>query len=167
MKIMGEAAYVDSKGHRFEIEGIGNISDDLELKSLHIEGESRGSRINLENLEVEGEISVDEIIVTNLNIEGILKSSKVQAGKISIESQSGSIGEIQCKSIRVFNNRKSKSRIRIDRITASEVDLENCDVESIECTNAIIRSNCAIRKLSVKGDYTIDGGSRVDEIIKI
>lgn len=187
MKILGEALYVDSAGIRHEVEGIGNISDNVSLRSLKVEGTLSFEKISCDTIEIEGSCDGDSLTaqkfsaegtveVDSLNIaqifklEGLPKISNVAAAEVSIESQSGSIGNIKCTRIKIFHDEYSskvrRSRVRIKSIEADTVELENCEVEVVKCQNALIGTNCAITKLFVAGEFKVADDSTVDEVIR-
>lgn len=187
MQILGEGVYVDAKGRRHTVEGIGDLPDDINLQSLavegtfsferiscdtiKVEGECTGDSLTAKNFSVEGTLKVDSLnIEENLTAEGSLKASNIAAAKVSIESRSSSIGEINCKSIKVFHEenffRKANSRVYIKSIDAETVHLENCAVVIIKCKDAFIGSNCAIEKLFVAGECKVAPDSTVGETFR-
>ena len=187
MKIFGEAVYVDSTGIRHEIEGIGNISDDIFLQNLKVEGtlsfenfscdtvkisgECDGNSVTAQKFFAEGSVEVDSVNVAEIfKLEGLPNISKLTAAEVLIESQSGSIGEIKCRQIKIFHDdsysKIRRSRVRIKNIEADTVNLENCMVDVISCRNAVIGTNCAIEKLFVAGKCEVDADSTVGETVR-
>ena len=187
MQILGEAIYVDKNRRRHTVEGIGNFPDDMAVQSLKVEGdfsfeefscdtikvtgECHGDSLTAKNFFVEGTLEVDSVkIAEQLNVEGSLKVANIEASEVFIESRSGSIGNIKCRSLKVFHDetsfrRPSRSRVQIKNIEAENVHLENCKVDVIRCQEAFIGKNCAIEKLFVAGECSIAPDSTVGETI--
>ena len=186
MKILGEALYVDSAGIRHEVEGIGNISDSVSLRSLkvegtlsfekiscdpiEVEGSCDGTSVTAQNFSAEGTVEVDSLnVAQTFKLEGLPKISSIAAAEVSIESQSGSIGNVKCNRIKIFHDEYSskvrRSRIRVKSIEADTVELENCAVDVIKCRDAFIGTNCAIAKLFVAGTCEVTDDSTVDETV--
>lgn len=186
MKILGEGNYVDVKGRRHHVEGIRKFSDDTLLKSLKVSGTVSFEKISCDTIEISGECSGDSLTAKNLFVEGTLKVrsvnvtekltvegslnvSSVAAMQVFIESQTGSVDEVKCKQIKIFNNDEfvtpQRLYIYIKNIDAEKVELKNCKVEVIRCKNAFIGSNCAIEKLFVAGECKVAPDSTVGETI--
>lgn len=202
MKIEGEASYIDVKGKRHSIEGMGDLPNNIKLKFLKvegtidfediicekisIEGECNGDKISCQNFSAEGEVEIDEIKVEKtFKVDGIITAKIIRADKIVIQSRADSIDEIFCNDVKIFEDtekigsnyifskifglktspRNNKSRIKIKNLRAEKVSLQNCEVEKIECKNAVIDSNCAVEKLIVEGNYKIAESSKVSEIV--
>jgi|GEM_PF-2566937 len=206
MKIEGEALYVSKAGKRHRIEGYGSLPDSVELEKLDVDGsvsfgkifcdkfkvdgECSGDSLTAEKVVAEGECRIDFIkAVKSLEIEGSMKIDSVESADVVIESRSGTIGEINCTDLRIFDSndnfdaefsfgdfsmkfsqqksfKKNFSQVRIKKITAENVELENCKVSLIECINANIGSNCDIEKLIVSGKCKIASDSEVVEVVK-
>lgn len=186
MKIAGEATYVDGKGRRRSIEGIGTVPDDEPIQSLkvsgscsfdvlvcdsvNIEGECDGSTLTAKSATFDGTVKVDALKVAgDLDVSGNVRSNAIEADRVVVESCSGSIGEIKCGRLRVFEHgsaRNINSRVRIKNINADEVNLQNCEVDVIKCKDAIISSNCVIGTLNVEGKCEVVDGSTVKETIR-
>lgn len=185
MKIEGEAKYIDSKGKRHHIEGVGNlptemlesiivngtlIFDEITCNKIKISGDCDGEKITAQNIFVEGTLEIESAKITeSFEVEGKVKLQSLEAKEISIESSAGKIGNVQCDTIKIFHYpnkyQKINSRFKIKNINAQKVYLENCEVEEINCKNAVISSNCVIEKLIVATEYEISDGSKVREII--
>ena len=202
MKIEGEASYTDIKGKRHKIEGFGDLPDDMELKSIKIEGsikftnmtceeikiegECKGQSINAQNFSGQGTVDINNIQITNtFNVEGTVESNSISARKIAIRSRKGSIGTITCDEVKISEDSadlgnshifskmfgvknvksKSKSKVNIKSIKSAGVDLSNCEIDLIQCKNAVINSNCLIKSLYVEGNYKIADDSQVSEIL--
>lgn len=186
MKIEGEAIYVDGKGRRRSIEGIGTVPDDEPIHSLKvsgscsfdvlvcddikIEGECDGSTLTAKSATFDGTVKVNALKVDgDLDVSGSVRSNMIEADEIAVESRNGSIGGIKCGRIRVFEEssaRNVNSRVRIKNINANEVNLQNCEVDAIKCKDAIIGSNCIIGTLNVEGNCEVVDGSTVKETIR-
>lgn len=168
MKILGSASYVSKNGKRFKIEGAGSLPDELEFKSLSVEGDCSGDFVVADKIRIEGNINFKSIRAAHsIDVEGIIKSSSLESGEIDIESQSGKIENIDCKRIKIHHKlKKSNSRVHIGNINAERVDLQNCEVEVINCKDAFIRVNCIIEKLIVEGECDVADGSTVKSTIR-
>ena len=203
MKIAGEATYIDKDGHRRTIAGMGSVSDgeleslkvsgscefgDLVCNDVKIEGECSGSSLKSENVTSSGTLRVKTLIVEgSLKASGSVYSDVLDAADVDMESRGGSLGEIKCGRIRVFEHggveingggllskifgvhssaRSVSSRVRIKSIDADEVNLQNCEVDVIKCRDAIIGSNCVIGTLNVEGKCEVVDGSTVKETIR-
>lgn len=192
MQIEGEAVYIDSNDKRHSIEGEGNL-DITELKSLKvegeltfkditcdelkIEGEGNGTSATAKNFSVSGSVEIDSVTVEDIfKVSGSTEIKNLNAKKIIMESRDGSIGKIKCDEIRIYHVdtpdkffskilRPSKSRVRIGQIDGGKVELENCEVEEINCRDAYIGLNCVVKKLVFDGKCEIDVDSKVDELI--
>ena len=202
MHIEGEAIYVDAKGSRHSIEGIGSLPDETNLQSLKVsgsisfgsiscekitvEGECNGKSVTSKNISVSGSIEVNSINVgEKFKVSGSTDSEKLEANEIIMESRGGSINVVKCDRIKIFHSQESNSdnffsklfgnseshvqssarRVRIKKIDAIEVELQNCDVEEIVCKNAVIDSNCVIGTLIVEGEYRVSDDSKVGEVV--
>ena len=196
MKILGSASYTSKSGKRLSLEGVGTLPDELDFKSLKVEGTISFDSLTCEHLKVEGEctgetISADEISIAgtsnvksikagrSVEIEGTIKAVSIECNEISICSQSGKIEQLQCKSVRIYNEsdktsksmfgfskRKNTSRVWIKNIRAERVELQNCEAEFVECKTANVRANCIIEKLIVEGDCEIATDSKVSEVVR-
>ena len=194
MKIEGEAVYLNSAGKRHSIEGTGILSDEIEFKSLKIsgtvsfdkiscgkisiEGECFGKSLTAEKISVKGTIKVDSLKSAEIfKIEGITEIDGIDGKEILIESRTGTIGEINCDEIKIFhyddeflsrqkNIHSKNSRVKIKKIFAEKISLENCEVDEIKCKNAFIGTNCAINELTVTGEYKISADSTVAKVIR-
>lgn len=184
MQILGEAVYIDNKGNRHAVEGIGNLPDaalqnlnvsgtlsfgELSCDNITVEGEIGGKSLTAKKISVEGSFDVDAAEVETLNLSGSIDTDKLIAEKIFIESQSGNIGTIKCQQIKIFHGgnffRRQRSRVRIKSIDAETVELENCAVDVIKCRDVVIGTNCAVEKLFVAGKCTVAADSTVGETI--
>ena len=202
MRIEGAGLYIDSNGNRHSSEGSGNFSDAEILQSLKVsgsgsfdkiscdevkvEGNCKGKSINAKNISISGTFKVDSVEVENVfKISGSVRIETLKAEEIIMESRGGTIGNVNCKKIKIFHSDdfnsggvfskifggksssvKSSSRVKIKKITAETVELKNCEVEEIKCKDAFIDSNCAIEKLIVEGDCKIADDSKVGEVIR-
>ena len=157
----------------------------LECNELKIEGECQGKVVNSQNISVSGTFDVHTVKAEkSLKIEGSIDSENVFAEEIIMESRGGSIIEVKCTKIKIFHGEihdigssilsgifgrkfqhQSNSRVRIGKIDADEVDLQNCEVDEIKCKDAMVGSNCAIKKLIVSGKYKVSESSTVNEVI--
>lgn len=206
MKIKGEGSYVDASGARHEIFGVGDLPDDMALRSLKVSGKlsfetiscdkvkvsgkCEGGFLTAKNFSVEGKVELDDLKVEQtFELEGKPKIDSIEADEIVIESQSGFIETIKCKKLEIFNHTNAtdatdfaniftrkffgediihvdskRTRVRIKSIEAETVALENCEVDVIRCTNAVIGTNCKIDKLFVTGEYKISADSKVGEV---
>ena len=171
MKIEGEAIYVDSTGKRHSVEGVGSLPDDILFESLNVSGscsfECAGKSIKAKKISASGSVEIDSIkIEGDLEVSGSVESAFISAKEILLESRGSSIGEIKCDTIKIFENKSINSsilskifghssltninsRVRIKKIDAITVDLQNCSVGEITCRDAFIGENCAIEKLIV------------------
>lgn len=201
MRIAGEAVYVDAKGKRHSIEGLGSLPDNNELQSLNaagefsfdkiscdevkISGSCEGKSLNAKKISVEGSFEVDVVTVEKIfNLSGSIDVETLTAEEIIMESRGGSADTIKCDRLKIFHgeihetgssilskifgnkiSRQSNSRVRIKNIDAKTVELENCEVDVIKCRDAIIGTNCIIKKLFVAGKCTIADNSTVGETI--
>ena len=200
MKIAGEATYVDKGGHRRTIAGLGSVSDgeleslkvsgsctfdEIDCDEITVEGECVGSTLKAKNATISGTLKVKTLKVeVKLNVSGSVHSDAIGADDVVMESRGGSIGEIKCGRIKIFEHggveinggflsrifgssaRSMDSRVRIKSIDADEVNLQNCEVDVIKCKDAIIGSNCVIGTLNVEGSCEIADGSTVRETIR-
>lgn len=207
MKIRGEAVYVNTEGTHHEIKGVGIISDSSALQkmkisgelsfdeifcdSVIIEGKCEGGSLTAKIFSVEGKAEIDSIKVEQtFKLEGKPKLGKVEADEIVIESCSGSIGEVKCRRMKIFNRSNAVNmvvftkafgkkffskelsdfndipRVRVKNIDAEKVELENCEVDVVRCQDAFIGANCVIEKLFVAGECSVAGDSTVGETIR-
>lgn len=186
MRILGEGIFVGADGRRHTLEGIGNFPDDMPLQSLavegifsfknfscdkvKIEGECSGKSLTAKKISVEGIFDVDAAQTETFQVSGSIDTNKLTAEEIIIESSAGSIDEIKCARLKIFHDenffRRQSSRIRIKNIDAEKVELENCAVDVIKCKDALIGTNCAIKKLFVAGEYKVADDSTVGETIR-
>jgi cytoskeletal protein CcmA (bactofilin family) len=186
MKIEGEAKYIDSKGKRHHIEGVGNfptemleflivngmlIFDEITCNKIKIFGDCDGEKITAQNIFVEGTLKIESAKITeSFEVEGKVKLHSLEAKEISAESCEGKIGKVKCDTIIIFHYpneyQKINSRFKIKNINAQKVYLENCEVEEINCKNAVIGSNCVIEKLIVSAECEISADAKVHEIIR-
>lgn len=157
-----------------------NISCD----KVKIEGECAGKSIKAKKISASGSVEIDSIkIEGDLEVSGSVESAFISAKEILLESRGSSIGEIKCDTIKIFENKSINSsilskifghssltninsRVRIKKIDAITVDLQNCSVGEITCRDAFIGENCAIEKLIVADKCDVATSSTVGEIIR-
>lgn len=169
----------------------GNIEfDEISCGKVKIEGSGEGNSLTATSLSVEGSLEVDTLKVEEaLEISGTIEAGSVDAEEIEIESRAGKIDAVKCRKIKIFHDdgdeisgkflrkvfdeldvkvtrHKSRSRVRIKSIDAEKVDLQNCEVDVIRCTDAKIGENCAVERLIVSGEYEVADDSKVGEIIR-
>ena len=207
MKIRGEAVYVNAEGTSHEIKGVGIISDSSALQKMKISGELSFDEISCDSIivegkceggslmakifSVEGKAEIDSVkVAQTFELEGKPELGNVEADEIIIESCAGSINEIKCRRLKIFNRSNSVNmiaftkvfgkkifneeisvsneipRVRVKNIDADTVELENCEIDVIRCKNALIGSNCAIEKLFVSGNCKVADDSKVGETIR-
>ena len=165
--------------------------DEISCDKIKIEGSGEGNSLTAKSLSVEGSLEVEKLKVEEaLEISGTIKAGTVEADEIEIESRAGKIDAVKCRKIKIFHDdgdyevggkflrnvlddfdvkvtrHKSRSRVRIKSIDAEKVDLQNCEVDVIRCTDAKIGANCEIEKLIFSGKYEVADDSKVGEIIK-
>ena len=157
--------------------------DGITCDKLDIEGDGRGKSAIAKDFSVSGSVEIDSVNVENLfKISGSTEIENLIADKIIMESRGGSIGKIKCNELRIFHANesgggflsnifgsrgvKTGSRVRIGQISGGKVELQNCEVEEVNCTDAFIGSNCIIKKLIVEGECEIDDDSQVGETIR-
>lgn len=185
MKIKGKATYVDTAGVRHEIKGIGSLSDDTTLQSLNVLGKLTFDKIFCDKVDVSGKCVGGSVQAKSFSLEGKPEIDSIAADEIIVESQAGSIGEIECKRLKIFNHMSAggkaffeklfgghdtefdfDSRVRIKNIETDTVELKNCEVGVIKCRDAFIGTNCAIEKLFVSGECQVAADSTVGETIR-
>lgn len=208
MKIKGKCVYVDASGVTHEVKGANNSLDDKPLQMLNVSGKllfdkiscdevnvagkCEGNSLSAKNVSVEGKMEADSLSVEQLfKLAGKLKINSVTADEIVIDSRSGSIGNVECRRLKIFNNTNTTaeniftkffgttfldsdnvyigsgdSRFQVKSIDADTVELENCEIEVIRCKEAFIGSNCAIEKLFVVGECKIAENSKIGETIR-
>lgn len=187
MKISGECCYFDKTGRRHKVEGFGNFSDDMALRTIKVSGELSfgiiscdeikvsgecfGDSLTAQKLFIEGTLKIDSVKVEEtFNLQGSLKVNNIETKETVIESRSGLIGTIKCQQLKIFHNDdfadSHNSCVRIKSIEADEVNLENCSVNVIRCKDAFIGANCTIKKLFVAGEYKVAADSKVAKIIR-
>lgn len=164
--------------------------ENISCEKISVDGKCEGGTLNAKNLSVDGKIKADTVKVEQLfEVDGKAKIDELEADEIIIESHSGSLGEVKCRKIKIFSNSNENDesakvaitsklfgveisasdenqRVRIRKIDAQKVDLQNCEVDVIRCTDAKIGENCAVERLIVSGEYEIAADSKVGEIIK-
>ena len=182
----GYATVPDSKTWK-KLDVSGKVSvDEISCDKVEIGGKCKGQTLSVSNIFVSGDFKVDSVKAEeSFKVSGRVKSKNLDAENITINSRESTIDQIKCDTIKIFNNDdsidgglfsiifgkeisrvKNNSRIHIKKISAKKVDLENCEVEEIDCTDAIINSNCAIKKLTVEGNCDIAADSKVGELIR-
>ena len=159
--------------------------ENISCEKLDVEGKCKGGFIKAKNFFAEGSVKVDDIKVDkNFEIEGKIKSSEIEADEIIIETRHGSIGNVKCRKLKIFDSeseivseelakifgerffhRNIHSRLRIRKILAEKVELENCEVDEIKCRDVAIGANCFVEKLFVANKEEISADSGVGEII--
>ena len=165
----------------------GKVSfDEFSCSQIEIKGTCKGKSLSADDISVSGDFKVDSVKAKqSFQASGRIKVKNLDAENIIIESDESSAEEIKCVTIKIFNNEtsdddvffskifgggnfktKSNSHVHIKNISAEKVELANCEVEEINCTDAIINSNCVIKKLTVKGNCDIAADSKAVEIIR-
>ena len=186
MKIFGEGKYVDAKGRRRKIMGVGTFPDEIPLQSLNMEGslsfgkiscdeiqmsgECFGESLTANNFSVAGVLRVNSVNVThNLKVDGSLKVDNLIAKEIFIRSRLGSVDTVKCQRIKIFDDSFTDvkdSRVCIKSLEADTVELTNSAVAVIRCRDAFIGENCSVEKLFVTGKCTVAPTSTVSEMIR-
>ena len=160
---------------------------EISCDKVKIEGECFGKSLTAKNIFVSGSFEVDSVKVEEtFQVEGSVDSENISAAEIVMETRGSKIENINCNKIKIFHGEsydvagslfsnifggknirtQGSSRVRIGKIEAEKVDLQNCEVEEIHCKDAVINSNCVIEKLIVKGECKVAADSKVGEIIK-
>lgn len=159
----------------------------IEAQDLKISGKCEGKSVSAKNFSASGKMKIDSIKVEQtVELKGKPELGSVEADEIIIESRSGSVDEIKCRKLKIFNHAietdsafvikifgeeisafDNFSRVRIKNIDAEKVELENCEVDVIRCQDAFIGVNCVIEKLFVAGEYEVAADSTVGETIRI
>ena len=200
MNIKGIVNYVDENNKKHETAGICTLKDDIKLKSIdvkgmlsfdkiicdkiNIEGDCTGNEISGKKIFISGKFNVDNVSMEqNIKIVGVAHSNLLKAEKVIIESRAGTIKQINCDKIKIFDNNdnidisiiknifnirhvKNNARIHINDIDANNVEIQNCEIKSIKCKNAIIGTNCLIEELFVEDSYKIANDSTVNKIVR-
>ena len=159
----------------------------IEAQDLKISGKCEGKSVSAKNFSASGKMEIDSIKVEQIvELKGKPELGSVEADEIIIESRSGSVDEIKCRKLKIFNRVIETdsafvlkifgeeisgfdkfSRVRIKNIDAEKVELENCEVDIVRCQDAFIGANCAIDKLFVAGECKVADDSTVGETIRI
>lgn len=160
---------------------------EISCDKVKIEGECLGKSLTAKNISVSGIFEVDAVKVEgSFEVEGSVDSENISAAEIVMETRGGKIENIKCNKIKIFHGESydiggsilanilggknirtsGSSRVRIGKIDAEKVDLQNCEVEEINCKDAVINSNCVIEKLIVKGECKVAADSKVGETIR-
>lgn len=190
MKIKGEGVYIDSTGVLHEVKGKGVLPDDIVLQSLNVSGKLEFGKISCDKVSVKGKCEGGSLIAKSISVKGKMDVDSVEAEELVIESHSGTIGAVKCKSLKIFSHTSTAteeifekfigsklfddddilignndSRVQIKNIDANKVELENCEVEVVRCKDAVIGTNCTIGKVFVAGEYKVADDSTVGETI--
>ena len=175
----------DRELKRLNVEGSATF-DELSCDKVKISGECSGDTLIGEKITIEGDVEVGSIkAVKSLEIDGDFRIDSIESDEIVINSQSGTIGEIKCNNLKIFceggnfegeisfgnfriksSPSKISSRVRVKKIEAADVELENCRILLIKCKNAVVGSDCLIDKLIVSGKFELDNTSKVGEVIR-
>lgn len=184
MKIKGEGVYIDSAGVFHKVKGKSIISDDVILQSLQVSGKLLFDKITCDKVNVYGKCQGGSVYAKNFFTTGKIKAYSIKADEVVIKSSSGSIDELQGVKIKIsskinddsalfakiFFKRDEEfsddSRVRIKKVNADTVELENCEVDIIKCKDAVIGTNCAIKELFVSGECTVAADSTVVKTIR-
>ena len=160
--------------------------DEISCSQIEIKGKCKGKSLSAKNISFLGDFKVDSVKVEkSFKVSCRINVKNLDAENIIIESNESTIEKINCADIKIFNNdtsdddnifskifgggnfqSKSNSRVKIKNISSDKVELENCAVEEIKCTDAFIKSNCVIKKLTVKNICDVAADSKVGEIIR-
>lgn len=184
MKIKGSGSYVDAASVRHEIKGLGSLSDDTPLHSLKVSGTFEFGKISCDKIDVSGKCEGGFVNAKDFSVSGKIEVESVAADEVTINSRSGSIDDINCGKLKIFNRTNEvgatlfakilgghgaqvddKSRVRVKNISADKVELENCEIDVIKCHDAFIGTNCAIEKLFVAGECKVADDSTVGETV--
>ncbi|MBQ7629122.1 MAG: hypothetical protein IJS81_02765 [Selenomonadaceae bacterium] len=161
--------------------------DNISCEEADISGKCEGKSFSAENFSMSGKIEIDSLTIgKTLKLSGRPKIDSATADEIFIGASGGFIGEIKCRNLKIikgtasfageifgekfFENflfNESHSRIRVKKIEAEKITLENCAADVIKCKDIFIGSNCAIEKLFVAGDCKVSADSTVGETIHI
>lgn len=168
MKIKGSGTYKDSNGRSHSVIGVGEVADDEKLRKLEVAGNLTFDKISCDKISVAGKCEGDSVSAQILKVSGLCEIDFVTADEILIASRSGFLGNVKCRKIKIdggFAPVKFCSRVRIKNIEAEVVALENCEVDVIRCKDAIIDSNCTIKKLFFASKCEVAADSTVEEMI--
>ena len=182
MKILGEAVYVNADGIRHSVEGIGNLPDNNELKSLDAGGEFSFDKISCEEIKISGSCEGKSITAKNIsaegtfevvsvNVEGKFKLSgsaeidKIIAKEILMESRGGSIGAIKCDKLKIFHGEIHEvgssilSKIFGGKVlhNNSRVQIKSIDAETVHL------ENCAVEVIRCK-DIFIGSNCAIEKL---
>ncbi|MBR1646777.1 MAG: hypothetical protein IJ685_08375 [Selenomonadaceae bacterium] len=144
--------------------------DDVSCNEVVISGKFTGDTVNAKNFSGSGKVEVGTLTIERvMNLSGKPQINSLSAYEIIIASSDGSIDKVTCRHIKIFDNDNfdiSHSRVRIEKIDADTVELENCAVDVIKCRDAVIGKNCAIEKLFISGECKVADDSSVGETIR-
>lgn len=163
------------------------LFDKIFCAEANVSGKCEGKSVSTKNFSASGKMEIDSIKVEQtFELKGKPELGSVEADKVIVESRSGSVDEIKCRKLKIFNHANETdsafvikilgeeisafdnfSRVRIKNIDAEKVEIENCEVDVIRCQDAFIGTNCSIEKLFVAGEYEVAADSTVGETIRI
>ena len=158
--------------------------DTISCEDMKVSGSCEGKTLTAKNISAEGTIEVAVVnVAENFKLSGSAEIKSLVAKEIIMESRGGSINSIKCDKLKIFHGEirevgasifskifggktsHNNSRVRIEKIDAETIHLENCAVVEIKCKDAFIGSNCAIDKLLVSGECKVADDSTVGETI--
>lgn len=143
-------------------------------KYIALLGKSAGEKIEASDVEIKGKTELKEINAQNVNIvfSGDNEYGSIRAEKVTISPMQNDpeamksafrvlgsvfgikITELPDVSLKVPSN-------HIGFILAQDVEINSCDVETIECRNAIIKGKSTIGVLKYSGTITVDSEASV------
>lgn len=184
-RVAGISEWSEAEKFR-ELKVSGNLSfEKISCEEIELSGKCEGAFVTAKNFSASGKVEVDSMSIEQLlKLSGKPKINAVEADEIIIAARNGFIDEIKCRVLRIFENSEKiglevfeeifgkhfprseyNLRVKIKKIDAETVELENCTVDVIRCKDAFIGSNCSINKLFFAGECKIADDSTVGETI--
>lgn len=143
-----------------EINGVCASVGSIKCKKLFINGKFSGKNIGIlcETLNVIGEIKVQEgeIKSKDIKVRGVIFANSLNADFINISPRRRTIIS------KILKKKKDKSVIK--HIEGENIEIDNINVESIDCNRIIVGKNCCVKQLNCKGKPEIIKGATVDSI---
>ena len=104
-KVSGDCFGSSLTAEKISVDGDIEVNDIKAVEDLKIYGDCVADLLTANKIFIDGDIKADGIkVAESLNIEGEPQINSIESDKIVINAQSGTIEEIKCRDLKIFNN---------------------------------------------------------------
>ncbi|MGC8663931.1 MAG: hypothetical protein ACP5SF_05690 [Thermoplasmata archaeon] len=142
------------------------IAKNAIAEKISLIGQIESNNISAEEINIVGKLKSNDLNFKNFYLMGEIFSKMVDGDKIEVKG-GGKIEEIKCKEIKIKRAEKrmfwKSNKLEIGKLTANNVDIENCIVKNLECNSGNIGDGAKINHLITTGKVQISKKAVIEE----